>query len=369
MPSKDNALIMYVGCYTNKKEAAISVFRCDSSLDKPELVQQVTGIRNASFLAVDAEGGKLYAVSEVHETDGQPGGAVACYRIDPESGKLTEHGPRQLTHGNDPCYVIVDRHGAHGASLLVANYSGGSVARFPLRNEDGGLEPASQIIAHKGASLATDRQEAPHPHSVVMDPSGRYAVVPDLGRDKLVVYLNAPEQGGLVPHDETETDAGAGPRHFVFHPDQPRAYVINELNGTITAYDYDAGQGSLSPVQTVPVLPADFQGSNTCADLHLSPDGKFLYGSNRGHDSIAVFAVEPTYGRLTPIGHVPTRGRTPRNFGITPDGNFLVAANQESDNLVTFRIDRTNGMLEWTGQEIAVSEPVCVAFMTTNFLK
>jgi len=353
----DKTLFLYVGCYTNKQSTGIAVYRFEPEQGKFESVQQVTDIRNASFLTIDAAAGMLYAVSEVQETDGQPGGAVACYRIDPESGKLSELGSRQLTHGSDPCYASL----AGEAGLLVANYSGSSVALFPLGTSgDGGIGPAAQTIAHGGASRATDRQETPHPHSIVPDKAGRFAVVPDLGMDKLVVYRI--DAGQLIAQSETPTAAGAGPRHFAFHPQLPYGYVINELNNTITVYEYDAAEGGLKPIQTVPTLPADVRQTNWPADLHISPDGKFVYGSNRGHDSIAVYAVEPATGMLSHVEHMPTQGRTPRNFGLAPDGGYLLAANQASGNVALFRVNRDNGKLEWTGSEIQLSEPVCIAF-------
>ncbi|MCS7462606.1 lactonase family protein [Paenibacillus doosanensis] len=357
-----NNVFMYVGSYTHKEAAGISVYRCNPAEGAFELVQQVTGLRNASFLTIDSKRQMLYAVSEVQETDGEPGGAVACYAIDRASGKLSERGERQFTRGSDPCYVSLSQAGAE-PSLLAANYSGGSIARFPLTGPGGSIRPAAQVIRHEGASKATDRQLEPHPHSIVPDWNERYAIVPDLGRDKLVVYRIG-SGSELEPHGETDTEKGAGPRHLAFLPALNRIYAINELNCTIAVYDYDTSEGRLAALQSIGTLPDDFDGTNTSADLHLSPDGRFLYGSNRGHDSIAVYAVNEADGLLALVEHVHTRGRTPRNFAVTPDGQYLLAANQESDDITVFRRREDDGKLEWTGHRIAVSEPVCIAMMT-----
>jgi 6-phosphogluconolactonase len=235
---------------------------------------------------------------------------------------------------------------------------------------DGKLAPASSIVRHTGSSVDRARQEAPHPHSINLDPAGRFAFVADLGLDKVFVYRFDPAKGTLTANDPPSVSVapGSGPRHFAFHPSGKFAYVINEMRSTVTAFNYDAQRGVLAVLatkapDTVSTLPADFKGENTTAEVQVHPSGKFLYGSNRGHDGIAIFAIDPASGSLTALGHESTGGRTPRNFGIDPDGMFLLAANQDSDTIHVFRIDQQTGKLAATGQSIDIPMPVCVKFV------
>jgi 6-phosphogluconolactonase len=252
----------------------------------------------------------------------------------------------------------VDR---EGKFVLVAHYAGGCVSVLPIR-EDGRLGEPTDIIRHQGSGVNPQRREAPHPHSVNLDAANRFLFVPDLGLDKIMIYRVDATQGKLKPNDEpwARVKAGAGPRHFDFHPNGKYAYVINELDSTFTAFAYDNERGRLREIETVSTLPEGFTGTNTCADVHVAPSGKFLYGSNRGHDSIATFAINEDTGKLTYVAHEPTQGKTPRNFAIDPTGNFLLAANQNSDTIVTFRIDRTTGKLSPTGDVTRVPMPVCL---------
>ena len=299
-------------------------------------------------------------VAEIEEFEGQPTGTVSAYSISQDTGELT-YINRRLTGGTIPCHVQVNR---AGNSLLLANYGSGSVASFPIE-DSGGLGEAVSAFQHEGSSVNPERQEGPHAHSINLDPANRFAFVPDLGTDRVMFYRFDAETGILEPNDPpfVEAEPGSGPRHFDFHPNGRHAYVINELASTITAYDYDAERGALSPIHTVSTLPEGFQGSTTCADVHVSSDGRFVYGSNRGHDSIARFSVDQESGRLTPTGHTPTQGRTPRNFGIDPSGELLLAANQDSDTIVTFRIDQASGDLIPTGHVAEVPMPVCLKFV------
>ncbi len=230
--------------------------------------------------------------------------------------------------------------------------------------EDGQLAPASDAIQHEGSSVHPRRQTGPHAHSANLDPTNRFAFVPDLGMDKVMIYKLDIAAGKLVAGEQpwAEVAPGAGPRHFTFHPNMLYAYVINEIGSTITAFAYDMANGKLTEVQTVPTLPEDFDGESTTADIHVHPSGKFLYGSNRGHDSIAIFEVDEATGKLTPIGHESTQGKSPRNFGLDPTGTFLLAANQNSDTIVSFRIDTATGKLTPTGHVTNVPSPVCVKF-------
>ncbi|HJS09091.1 MAG TPA: lactonase family protein, partial [Pirellulales bacterium] len=247
--------------------------------------------------------------------------------------------------------------------VLVANYGGGSVAVLPI-DKDGRLRPASSFVQHKGSSVNPKRQEAPHAHSINVDPAGAFAVVADLGLDKVLVYRFDAAAGTLTANDppHATVSPGAGPRHFAFHPSGRFAYVINEMNSTVTAFAYDAKKGTLSEIDTKSTLPGPQQGNST-AEVQVHPSGKFLYGSNRGHNSLAIFRIDEKTGALTAAGHQLTGGRTPRNFGIDPTGKFVLAANQGSDSVVVFRVDQETGKLEETGQSIKVPTPVCVKFL------
>jgi 6-phosphogluconolactonase len=257
--------------------------------------------------------------------------------------------------------VTVDR---LGKNALVANYGGGSIACLPI-GEDGRLGDATAFVQHKGSSVNPQRQQGPHAHSINLDAANRFAFVADLGLDKVLVYRFDQSAGTLEPNDPPAASIapGSGPRHFAFHPGGRFAYVINEMKSTVTAFAYDADRGTLQTFQTVSTLPEDSDGRSSTAEVQVHPSGKFLYGSNRGHDSIAAFAIDAATGRLTPIGHESTQGKNPRNFGIDPTGAYLLAANQDNDNIVAFRIDAATGKLRPAGQSIHVPMPVCVKFM------
>jgi 6-phosphogluconolactonase len=246
----------------------------------------------------------------------------------------------------------------------VANYGGGSVAALPIQG-DGRLGPATAAIQHEGSGINPRRQEAPHAHSINLDRANRYAFAADLGLDRILVYRFDPARGTLAPHEPPSIAIapGSGPRHFALHPGGRFAYVINEITLTVTAMEYDAGKGVLKEIQTVSTLPEGAAKNGSTAELQVHPSGKFLYGSNRGHDSIAIFAIDAATGRLTPAGHQPTGGKTPRNFGIDPTGSYLLAANQDSDTITVFRIDPQTGRLTPTGQTLEAPRPVCVKFM------
>ena len=245
----------------------------------------------------------------------------------------------------------------------MANYSSGSVAVLPVM-KDGRLVEASDAVQHEGASVNASRQKAPHAHSITLDPANRYAFAADLGTDKVMIYRLDAARGKLIPNKPPWacTKPGAGPRHFAFHPSGKYAYVINELDSTMMAFTYDGSRGSLTEIQIAPTLPEGWEGTNYCADVHVHPGGRFLYGSNRGHDSIVIYAIDPSTGRLALRGHGPTLGKAPRNFAIDPTGTFLLAANQDSDNIVVFRIDPATGLLSPTGHELKLPKPVCIKF-------
>ncbi len=352
--------LVFVGTYTRRESEGIYIYRMDAATGRLDYCGKAAGLENPSFLAICPKRRFLYAVSEIDEFEGEATGIVAAYSISPESGELRWLNS-QRTGGTIPCHAQVD---ATGGSLLLANYGSGSVASFPIEG-DGRLGEVVSFIQHEGSSVNPNRQQGPHAHSINLDAANRFAFAPDLGTDRVMAYRFESDVGRLAPHAPPFTTEipGAGPRHFDFHPNGRHAYVINELDSTITAYDYDAGKGALSRIHTVSTLPDGFEGATTCADVHVSPDGRFVYGSNRGHDSIARFSVNQDTGRLTPRGHTATQGETPRNFAIDPTGAFLLAANQESDSIVTFRIDRESGDLAPTGQAVRVSMPVCVKIL------
>jgi 6-phosphogluconolactonase len=350
-------LHVYIGTYTRGRSEGIYLYYMDKSTGALEFASVAGGTENPAFLAIHPEQRYLYSVNEVGQFAGKSSGAVSAFSIDPETGELTLLN-QQSSQGPGPCHLSVDH---TGQFVLVANYSGGSVAVLPI-DSDGKLGEATDFVQHEGSSVNPRRQERPHAHSIMVDESNRYAFVPDLGMDKIMIYRLNLTDGKLEPNDEpwAKVKAGAGPRHFDFHPNGKYAYAINELDNTLIAFAYDATRGSLREIQTVSTLPEDFSGTSYCADVHVSPSGKFVYGSNRGHDSIAIFGIDEATGRLTCVGYEPTQGKMPRNFGIDPTGAFLLAANQDSDNVVVFRIDRQTGRLESTGFVVEVPKPVCV---------
>lgn len=354
---KIKEVFLYVGTYTSGKSEGIYVYRMDLSSGALKFTSAVKGVVNPSFLAFGPRQRYLYAVSEVSRFSNKPGGAVSAFRIDPKTGELT-YLNQQPSGGASPCHLSVEK---NGNFVVVANYTGGNVSVLPIE-DDGRLGKVSDVVQHQGSSVNPQRQQGPHPHSVNVDAANRYVFVPDLGLDKIMIYKLDFTHGKLKPNDEpwAQVKAGAGPRHFAFHPNGRYAYVINELNSTLTAFAYDEKHGKLREVETVSTLPEDFKGSNHCADVHVSASGKFIYGSNRGHDSIVIFAIDEGTGTLTYVGHEPTQGKTPRNFAIAPTGTFIVAANQNSDRIVTFRINQRTGRLLPTGHVAEVPRPVCL---------
>lgn len=342
--------LVYIGTYTSGKSKGIYAYRFDLASAKLEPLGLAAETSNPPFLAIHPSRKYLYAaITE---------GFVAAYAIDLASGKLKELN-RVGSKGVGPCYVRVDH---SGRGVLVANFGSGTVAALPVRS-DGSVGEATAAIQHKGSGPHPQRQASPHAHSINLSPDNRFAIAADLGIDQLLIYRFDPANGTLVANDPpfAKVNRGAGPRHFAFHPSGRYAYVINEIDSTVTAFTYDRKSGVLKDFQTASTLPADYKGGNSTAEVQVHPSGRFLYGSNRGHDSIAVFTIDK--GKLTPAGHTPTQGRTPRNFGIDPTGAYLFAANQNSDNIVLFRIDGGSGQLTPAGQVLGCPTPVCVKFV------
>jgi 6-phosphogluconolactonase len=364
-------IIVYIGTYTEPirfgtgkilegKGKGIHRFRLDQATGALEPMGKATAAVNPSYLAPDARQRFLYAVNELKTYEERPGGSVSAFAIKPGSGEL-ELLNRQPTFGGDPCHVLVDERRRH---LFVANFMTGSVAVYPIRG-DGSLGEASDFVQHLGSGIDPVRQAGPHAHSVTLDPAGRFAFVPDLGLDRLMIYRFDAGRGLLEPGRVPwiKMKPGAGPRHLAFQPGGGFAWLVNELDSTVAALAYDRRSGTFRLLQTVPTLPEGVVGESTCADIHASPDGRFVYASNRGHDSIAAWRVHPRKGTLDLVGHRPSGGRTPRNFAIDPTGRFLLVANQDSDTVVTFRLDPRNGKLRPTGQVAEVPTPVCIRFV------
>ena len=352
--------LVYIGTYTTTRSKGIYAYRFDADSGRLTSLGLVAETVNPSFLAVDPSRRFLYAVNEISNYAGGKGGGVSAFAMDRATGKLTFLN-EVASRGREPCHVSLDK---TGKFVMVANYGGGSAAVFPVL-ADGRLGEASAFVEHHGSSVNPERQEGPHAHSIATSPDNRFVLAADLGLDRLLVYRFDAAQGSLEPNDPpfATVKPGAGPRHFAFHPSGRFVYTINEMGSSIAAFSYDAARGSLREIETVSTLPKDFAGASDTAEIEAHPSGKFLYGSNRGHDSIAVFAIDGGKGTLTLVEHVPTGGKTPRSFAIDPAGSCLVVANQDSDNLVVFRIDARTGRLTPSGKALDVPSPVCVTFV------
>jgi 6-phosphogluconolactonase (cycloisomerase 2 family) len=346
----------YVGSFATSTRGAhgegLSVYAIDAATGLWSRVQLLSSVINPGYLALDPRRPVLYAVQPVANE-------VSAFAIDDRSGELTLIN-RQPSGGNDPSHLAID---PTGRFLVAANYVAGTVEVLSV-NADGSLGAPTDVVATKG-ELGPHRTEqpGPHPHQCPFDPSGRFVVVPDKGFDRLFVFTIDSATGRLVPADppSARTRSGAGPRHIAFHPRLPYAWVINELDSTVTAYRF--GQtGALEAIQIMTSLPSTFTGDNTGAAIVVSPSGRFVYASNRGHDSVAIFRVDESNGMLSPVGWESTKGSTPRFIGLTPAGTRLVAANQRSDSIVEFRVDQAAGTLTATGQVVKVNTPVCIVF-------
>jgi 6-phosphogluconolactonase len=357
--------IVYVGTYTqgDGHGKGIYAFHYDADSGKassPEVAAETT---NPSWVALAPGGRFLYAVNELGNYQGPNSGGVSAFAVDQTTGKLTFLN-EVASRGADPCYVTVDHTGKY---VLVANYTGGSVAVFPIL-ADGKLGSATAFVQHTGHGTNPERQEAPHAHSIVLTPDNRFAIVNDLGLDELLVYKFDSAKGTLTPNDPpfATLDAGAGPRHFALAPDGKFAYVINEMGKTVTAFSADLHAGAFKSIGSVTTVPSGFSGRNDDAEIEVHPSGKFVYASNRGEDSIAVYAIDPAKGTLKQVGDVPTGGKEPRSFAIDPTGKLLFAANQNSDNIAIFRIDAKTGQLTPTGEKLDVPSPVSVKFLAVK---
>lgn len=354
--------IVYVGTYTGPNSQGIYAFRLTARDGEPALepLGLAAAMTQPSFLELDPGRGLLFAISEVGKYQDQPTGSVASFRIDRTTGRLTRIN--EVTSGAaGPCHLLLDR---TGTNLLIANYSGGAVACLPV-HPDGRLGEPTSVVTHSGRSVHPQRQTAPHAHAVTLDPAQRFLFVCDLGLDQVKAYRFDAHRHTLAPHQPPPAGLkpGAGPRHMAFRPDGRFAYVVNELDSTVTVFRYEAAIGQLTAIESVSTLPAGFAGASTTAEILVHPSGGFVYASNRGHDSLAIFAVEPDRGSIRLVGHQPTGGKTPRHFGLDPSGTILAMANQNSDTIVLTRVDPATGLLRPSPQIASAPSPVCVVFL------
>lgn len=354
------ATLVYVGAYTHSlphvesKANGIAAYRLDAATGVLAFAHAHEGIANPSYLALDPSRRFLYCVEEMAE------GRVHAFAIEQETGALTALN-QQPSHGSGPAHLSVDR---SGRWVFVANYGSGSIAVLPIL-ADGRLGPATDVVQHTGQGVHPERQQGPHAHWIGADPANRFVLVADLGLDAILRYRLDVANGTLARDDAPAgaVQPGAGPRHLAFRPDGRYVYAINELDSTLVAYAYNAATGALQPLQRLSTVPDSFTGTNWTSALRVSPSGRFVFGSNRGHDSIVIFGSDPETGLLSYVGHEPTQGQTPRDFNIDPTGTFLLAANQDSDTIVTFRIDAATGHLSATGQVATATMPVCLDFV------
>jgi 6-phosphogluconolactonase len=355
----DNKTNFYVGTYTAGKGEGIYLCRLNSANGDLKLIDVTKNVSNPSFLALDGSKQLLFAVNEDETFAGKPGGAVSAFKIDPAAGRL-EFINQKPTHGPSPCHLLVDQ---TNRNVLIANYSAGSVTVAPLHN--GALGDPVSLVQHHGSSVNRDRQGGPHAHCITLDQANRFAYVSDLGLDQIKIYRFNSQTGGLRPNVQpfVSVKPGAGPRHFTIHPNQRWAYLINELDSTVNCFNFDPVTGRLAEFQNTPTLPANFSGESYCAELAVSPSGRFLYCSNRGHDSITVFAINQEHGFITPVQYQPTGGKWPRHFAIDPSGRYLLVANQNTDNIFSFSIAEQTGRLTPTGRSVELPSPVCILFI------
>lgn len=365
LPTFASEQFVYFGTYTGAHSKGIYVSRFDSvtgKLSDPELAAET---KNPSFLAVHPTERFLYAVGEVSDAQGKGGGAVKAFAIDGRTGKLTPLN-QQASGGTGPCHVAID---ASGKCALVANYGSGSIAALPIQ-DDGSLGAAATTIQHTGSSVNPKRQTKAYAHFIIPSPDNRFAVTCDLGLDKVLTYQLDASAAKLTTNNPPHATVapGSGPRHLAFSVDGKFVYVINEMKLTITVFAYDAATSAMTEQQTISTLPVGdvYSDKNSCAEIAVHPSGKFVYGSNRGHDSIVVFSVDVKTGKLTLVQHESAQGKTPRHFAIDPSGRWLIAENQNSDSVVVFGIEATTGKLKRTDQTLSVGSPVCAVFVKTN---
>jgi 6-phosphogluconolactonase len=349
------AIRIYVGTYTEGESKGIYRLLLDPATGRLTPQGSPAEAVSPSFLAMSEDGTRLFAVNETGSSAADPPGSVTSFSVDPATGALALLG-RASSSGPGPCHLSLDKGGKH---VLVANYWGGSVAVLPVRR-DGRLGGATAFVRHAGEN-PTPRGPGPHAHAIRVDPSDRWALVTDLGLDTVFVYPYDAERGALGPVPRpVEMEKGAGPRHLAFDPDGRGVFVLNELNGTVVSFAFDPTDGSMVRVDSMSTLAAGYQGKNKSAEVAVSPDGRFLYASNRGPDDIAVFEILRPSRRLRLVGRQATGGRYPRHFAIDPSGRFLVVAHRDSDSVRAYRIDPATGLLSYASGPVTVPRAVCV---------
>lgn len=351
---------VYVGPYTGPKSQGIYVYKYESATGRLTPLGLAAESTNPSYLAIHPNHRFVYAANEIGNFAGQKSGGVSAFAMDGKTGKLTLLN-EVASGGVDPCHLMVDKTGKY---VLVANYTSGSVAAFPIL-ADGRLGKASSFVQHNGHSINPERQQGPHAHCILPSPDNRFVLAADLGADRVVVYRFDAALGKLTPNNPpyAEVKAGSGPRHLAFHPNGKFLYVNSEMGNIVTVFSYDAAHGTLKELQTIPTLPKDFKGQSTTAEIAVHASGRFLYCSNRGHESIAVYAIDPVKGTLTLVEIVSSGGKEPRSFELDPSGHYLISANQNSDNLTVFHLDVNTGRLTPAGQVLEIGAPVCVKFV------
>jgi 6-phosphogluconolactonase len=358
-PSARGEWLMYIGTYTQGSSKGIYGYRFDAATGEAKPIGLVAETENPSFIAIHPNQRFLYAANETSTYKGESAGSISAFAIDEASGRLKLLNSVS-SKGSGPCHIAIDK---TGKWLFVANYDGGSGAAFQIR-DDFSLSEATTFVQHQGSSVNRERQSAPHAHAATPSPDNRFVLVADLGLDRIFSYRLDPVARRLAPGNPpfATVAPGSGPRHLAFRRDGAFVYAINEMVSTVMAFRYDSTGGSLHELQTISTLPVGYSADNSAAEIAVDAAGRFLYASNRGHDSIAIFKIDGAKGTLTAAGHASTLGRTPRHFAIDPTGRYLVAANQDSGSGVVFRIDTKTGGLVPTGATLSVPFPVCVAF-------
>lgn len=359
MATRADESLIFISAFASADKGAIHAFQFDSKTGALKPLHRTTDIQNPFFLAISPDKHFLYAIN-AKKFGGVEDEFVAAYTIEGRTGQLKRLN-QQSSRGTSSCYLDVD---ATGKTVVVANYSTGSVASLPVQ-KDGSLGEATSFVQHSGSSIDPERQKGPNAHSIVISPDHRFALAADLGIDKILIYHLDDATSRLTPNEAqpfAKMQPGSGPRHVTFHPNGKRVYVINELKNTVTFFDYTADSSTLTERQTISTLPADFTGKSYCADLKITPDGRFLYGTNRGHDSIAVYRIADD-GRLTLITIQPSLGKGPQNLLITPDGHWLLCANMPGNNVVIFQIDSQTGRLKAVGEPVSMPMPSCIRWL------
>lgn len=352
--------VIYVGTHADPGLHVLAFEDFDRSTSEVQTLSERT---RQNFQALHPDGSYLYSVSSDHFSDDADHGTVRAYAIDRRTGLLVLINERS-TGGRGPAHVSVD---PHGRFVYVSNFGGGNLSVYSIR-DDGGLSEAVDMVQHEGSSIDERRQTGPHVHSAIPSFDGRFIYVSDMGTDKIMIYAVDEASGELAPAVQpyVTSTPGAGPRHFTIHPDGRTAYSLEQISSTISVFRVDRLTGALTRIQRASMLPDEFDADNQAADVHISPDGNFLYASNRGHDSIAIYRINRASGKLSVVGFEPTRGAHPRNFMIDREGGFILVANRDDDEVVLFRRDRATGRLSYAGERAQVPRPVC---LTQHFLR